>query len=52
MIDDSSIVSLVVPGMSETKALSSSIKLLSKVDLPALGLPRITTGTPFFMALP
>ena len=45
-------VSLVVPGISETIALSSLIMLLSKVDFPALGLPTITTGTPFLIAFP
>ena len=48
----SSIVSLVVPGISETIARSSLSKLLSSEDFPALGLPVITTGIPCFTALP
>ena len=48
----SSMVSRVVPAMALTMALSSLISALSKVDLPALGLPAITVGTPFLMALP
>ena len=52
IINDSSMVSLVVPGISETIALSSLMMLLSKVDFPAFGLPTITTGTPFLIAFP
>ena len=39
----SSTVSLVVPGISLTKALFSFRSAFSKVDLPALGLPTIAT---------
>ena len=38
--------------MEETIALFSLRMLLSKVDLPALGLPAITVVTPFFIAFP
>ena len=48
----SSMVSLVVPAISETMALSSFSKALSKVDFPTLGCPTIATGTPFFRTLP
>ena len=48
----SSMMSRVVPAMSETIALSSPTRALRSVDLPALGAPRIATGTPDFMALP
>ena len=47
----SSIVSLVVPGISDTMALSSLSKELSKVDFPTLGFPRIVIIIPFFTAL-
>ncbi|MNE37670.1 hypothetical protein D3C80_1315330 [compost metagenome] len=48
----SSIVSRVVPAISETIALSSFNRAFNKVDLPTFGLPEITTGIPFLMALP
>ena len=48
----SSIESLVVPGISETIALSSFKREFSKVDLPEFGFPTIATGIPFFRALP
>ena len=38
--------------MSETMALSSLSRALSRVDLPALGFPAITVGTPFLITLP
>ena len=48
----SSTVSLVVPGMSVTMALSS-IKSRFKSELfPTLGLPRITASTPSLIILP
>jgi len=52
MLTRSSMLSRVVPCMSETMALSSLSNLLSKVDLPELVSPTIATGMPFFMALP
>ena len=52
MVRVSSTASLVVPGIEETIARSSFNKALSKEDFPALGLPAITTGTPFFITLP
>ena len=48
----SSIVSRVVPAISDTIARSSFSKALSKVDLPALGFPTIATGIPFFKTFP
>lgn len=48
----SSMVSRVVPGMSDTIALSSPVRALSRVDFPAFGLPTIATGIPFLIALP
>ena len=45
-------VSLVVPAISETMALSSFKRALSKVDFPALGFPIMATATPLFMAFP
>ena len=44
----SSMVSLVVPAISETMALSSFSKALSKVDFPTLGCPTIATGHTIF----
>lgn len=35
------IASMVVPAISETMSLSSFINLFIKVDLPALGLPKM-----------
>ena len=52
MIKRSSIVSLVVPGIAETMALSSLSNALSNVDFPALGRPAITVETPSWMAFP
>ena len=48
----SSMVSLVVPGMGDTIALSSSKSTFSSVDFPALGFPAMVTGMPFLMAFP
>ena len=48
----SSIVSLVVPAMALTMALFSLSRALSKVDLPAFGLPIIATLTPCLITLP
>ncbi len=48
----SSIVSRVVPGISETMARSSCSRRFRSEDLPTFGLPAITTGIPFLMALP
>ena len=45
-------ISLVVPAISETIALSSFSNALSKVDFPTLGCPTIATGTPFLRTLP
>jgi len=42
----SSIVSLVVPGISVTIALSLSRSLFSKLDLPTLGFPVIIICAP------
>ena len=47
----SSIVSLVVPAISDTIALSSLSKELSRVDFPTLGLPSMVIFIPFFTAL-
>jgi len=44
--------SRVVPSISETMALSSFSRTLSKVDLPTLGRPTMATGTPVFITLP
>ena len=48
----SSIVSLVVPFVSETIALSSLSNWFNKVDLPEFGCPTIDIGIPFFITLP
>ena len=40
------IASIVVPAISETISLSSFMNLLIKVDLPALGLPKIAIFLP------
>ena len=48
----SSTVSLVVPGMSVTMALSSISRRLSSELLPTLGFPSITASTPSLMTLP
>ena len=47
----SSIISLVVPGMSEIMAFSSFKIAFNIVDLPTLGLPKIITLIPFFITL-
>ena len=52
MFITSSMVSRVVPGISETMARSSFSKAFNRVDLPALGLPAITVFTPFLITLP
>ena len=49
---ESSILSLVVPGISETIALSSFNKVFNKEDFPALGFPAIATEIPFFNTFP
>ena len=48
----SSIVSRVVPGISDTMALYSIRRAFNNVDLPEFGFPTIATGMPFFSALP
>ena len=48
----SSMISRVVPAISETMALSSPKRTLSNVDFPELGAPRMATGTPDFIAFP
>ena len=48
----SSIVSRVVPWISETIALSSCNKALRRVDLPTFGAPIMATGMPFLIAFP
>ena len=40
------IASIVVPAISDTISLSSFINLFIKVDLPALGLPKIAIFLP------
>ena len=52
IFNSSSTVSLVVPGISLTKALCSFNKVFNKVDFPALGLPTMATCTPFFITFP
>ena len=49
---DSSSVSLVVPAISVTIALSSPASALSRLDLPALVLPNITVLIPSFKIRP
>ena len=48
----SSIVSLVVPLILDTIALSSFSIVFNKVDLPEFGLPTMDIGIPFFIAFP
>ena len=48
----SSMVSLVVPAMSDTMARSSFNSAFKRVDFPAFGAPTIATGIPFLMTLP
>ena len=48
----SSIVSRVVPAISETIARSSPSRALRSVLLPVFVAPTIATGTPFLIALP
>ena len=50
--NSSSIVSRVVPAMSETIALSSFNKAFNSVDFPTFGSPTIATGIPFFITFP
>ncbi|MNR57171.1 hypothetical protein D3C85_1778960 [compost metagenome] len=50
--NSSSIVSRVVPAMSETIARSSFNKAFNKVDLPTFGSPTIATGIPFLITFP
>ena len=47
-----SIASRVVPGMFETRALSSDNIELNKLDLPALGFPVITIVAPSVISFP
>ena len=47
----SSIISLVVPGISEIMAFSSFKRAFNIVDLPTLGLPKIITLIPSFITL-
>ena len=48
----SSRVSLVVPAISVTIALSSLTKIFKRLDLPALGFPNITVLIPSVINLP
>ncbi len=48
----SSIASRVVPGISDTMALSSFNRTFNRVDFPTFGSPIIATGIPFFIAFP
>ena len=48
----SSIASLVVPGMSDTIALSSLTNAFKSEDLPAFGFPAIVTVTPSLITFP
>lgn len=52
IVINSSIVSLVVPSISLTIALSSFKILFNKEDLPAFGLPIIAVFIPSFSILP
>tara|TARA_A100001015_G_scaffold259353_1_gene303241 strand:- start:147 stop:404 length:258 start_codon:yes stop_codon:yes gene_type:complete len=52
IVSVSSIVSLVVPGIFETIALSSLKSAFNNDDFPVFGLPAIATGTPFFITFP
>lgn len=52
MVVVSSMVSRVVPSMSDTIARSSPNRALRSVDLPTLVLPTIATGIPDFKTLP
>ena len=52
IVTNSSIVSLVVPSISVTIALSSFKIQFNKDDLPAFGLPIIAVFTPSFNNLP
>jgi len=52
MMQLSSMVSRVVPGMSVTMALSSPTSAFSNVLFPLFGAPTMATGTPLFKALP
>ena len=49
---ESSILSLVVPGISETIALSSFNSVFKSEDFPAFGFPAIATEIPFFKTFP
>ena len=52
MVIVSSMVSRVVPAMSETMARSSQRRAFRRVLLPALTAPTMATGTPLRSALP
>ena len=45
-------ISLVVPAISVTIALSSPVRTFKREDLPAFGLPTITVFIPSFLILP
>ena len=45
-------LSLVVPGISETIAFSSLSNVFNKDDFPAFGFPAIATEIPFFKTFP
>ena len=48
----SSRISLVVPAISVTMALSSPTNIFKREDFPALGFPRITVLIPSFISFP
>ena len=52
MFISSSMVSRVVPAMSDTIALSSFRSAFRRVDLPTFGSPTIATGIPFLITFP
>ena len=52
IFSSSSIVSRVVPAISETMARSSFSKAFKSVDFPTFGSPTIATGIPFLMTFP
>ena len=50
--NSSSMVSRVVPAISETMARSSFNKAFNKVDFPTLGSPTMAIGIPFLITFP
>ena len=50
--NSSSMVSRVVPAISETMARSSFNKAFKSVDFPTFGSPTIATGIPFLITFP